>query len=157
MRELVIRGSGRPALLDDEDFERLSGFTWRITKLRRNGTQYVVRDERIEGKVRKFLLHREVLQAEPRALVDHRNRNGLDNQRANLRVVSDSENQQNKVGKAGSTSRFKGVSWDSVRGKWKAQIRQENLGRFESEEEAARAYDARARNLFGDFGLLNFP
>lgn len=91
---------------------------------------------------------------------DHKNRDGLDNRRSNLRPATHSENARNQIGKS-STSQFKGVSWCKQTGSWKAQIsfdkKTKNLGRFKDEIVAARAYDAAARDAFGDFALLNFP
>jgi len=113
MKLLAVRNSSRPALLDDEDFARLFGFPWRISKVKRNATQYVVRDERRGDKTVKFLLHREVIQAAKGVQVDHRNRDGLDNQKHNLRVATLSQNQHNRVGNPESSSKYKGVSWNA--------------------------------------------
>jgi len=89
---------------------------------------------------------------------DHRNRNGLDNQRCNLRVCSHQQNQRNKVL---SNVIYKGVCLDKRCNKFRARVRirekQIYLGAFDSSLEAALAYDAAAREHFGEFARLNFP
>jgi hypothetical protein len=95
-------------------------------------------------------------------LVDHINRNGLDNRRSNLRPATHSQNSANAGRQTRSTSGFKGVHRGPVRGKaWRAQIhtagKKRHLGTFDDPEEAARAYDAAAVELFGEFARTNFP
>jgi hypothetical protein len=102
-------------------------------------------------------MHREVL-GDPQGVVDHINGDTLDNRRANLRVASYSGNNRNTRKRQGCSSRFKGV--DRHRGAWRARItppggRQVTLGHFASELEAALAYNAHARRLFGEFARLN--
>lgn len=92
--------------------------------------------------------------------VDHKNGDGLDNRRENLRAATDSQNSAN-AGKCAcaSTSRFKGVSWGKDRGKWRAYIemngRQKFLGYFHDELDAARAYNEAALEAFGEFARVN--
>jgi hypothetical protein len=93
-------------------------------------------------------------------LVDHIDRNPLNNTRANLRFCTHSENQRNKASKPLSTSKYLGVHWHKKDCKWQATIRVEGkkvyLGSFKSEEDAARAYDAAAREHHGQFANPNF-
>lgn len=96
------------------------------------------------------------------ALTDHRNGNGLDNRRSNLREATAVENSQNCRKRPHNTSGFKGVTWHKNRRKWMAQIKpgdQSNrfLGYFLTAEEAARAYDTAARELHGEYATVNFP
>lgn len=124
------------ALIDDCD-AHLAEFRWS-----RTGGGYVTRDR---GRV---YLHREVMQLSPGdgLEVDHRNRDPLDCRRANLRVVTHAQNNQNAPARGGS--RFRGVSWDR-RGKWRAQLYEDGVkrlvGLFDDELDAARAVEARRR------------
>ena len=107
-------------------------------------------------------LHRFILGVDDAVVVDHENRNTLDCRRENLRRATHSQNTCNHVKKqyaCGTSSAYKGV--DLHGGRWRAQIAKDgirrHLGLFDSEEDAARAYDAAARNLHGPFGRFNFP
>jgi hypothetical protein len=149
MKELPI-SKGYVALVDDEDFERLSQFRWFVTK--RHGTIYASTT---------IMLHKMVLRSfssEP--LIDHKNHNGLDCQKENLRTASHSLNGANRR-KTKGTSRFKGVSWDKRKQLWRAQIGKNYkttfLGWFKNETDAAKAYDTAAVAFFGEFALINFP
>jgi hypothetical protein len=94
--------------------------------------------------------------------VDHINGNKIDNRRANLRIVTRSQNQMNRMKSGeGMSSKFKGVSFAALRQRWVAYITQDRIkiqiGYYKDELAAARAYDAKARELFGEFAYLNFP
>jgi len=94
--------------------------------------------------------------------VDHKNPEAtLDNRRQNLRLAALIENCWNRSKSAGMTSKFKGVSWDKRENKWKVEVKANkkrfNIGRFADELQAARAYDAFARQQHGEFAQLNFP
>jgi hypothetical protein len=110
---------------------------------------------RSEGKWNKLYMHRELTGW---ALVDHKNRDGLDNRRGNLRPASKSQNAANAPRRSDSTNQFKGVRPSSGgRPSWVARIQNRHLGTFPTEEAAALAYDAAARETFGEFAWLNFP
>lgn len=89
--------------------------------------------------------------------IDHINHDRADNRISNLREASRPENAQNGKSHCDSASEFLGVSFMSRDGVWVAQLKSKYLGRFQTEREAARAYDAAARSHFGDFANLNFP
>jgi hypothetical protein len=92
---------------------------------------------------------------------DHINHDGLDNRRENLRLATNQENSHNQRAIENCSSVYKGVSWDKNRKKWRVYIKYKNIkhhvGRFDSEIEAAKAYDQVAIGLFGNFAVLNFP
>lgn len=93
--------------------------------------------------------------------VDHIDGNRLNNSIENLRWCTMSQNNMNKGATPGSSSSYKGVSWTKDKNKWKAFTKLNgkmiHLGYHECEEDAARAYDAKARELHGEFVRLNFP
>ena len=92
--------------------------------------------------------------------VDHKNGIRDDNRWANLRPATTSQNQMNRRSLKGSSSRYLGVSWHKLRGKWHANIhvdgKKKHLGSFSDEDDAARAYDTAARKHFGEYANLNF-
>jgi len=95
-------------------------------------------------------------------VIDHINSNGLDNRKANVRFATAQQNCWNQRKQRGnSSSKYKGVHWEKKRNQWRARItfkgRVVRRGRFETEQEAAKAYDGKARELFGEFASLNFP
>jgi hypothetical protein len=158
-KQIYVRGSQLPALVDTEDYARVAIYTWRL-QTKKSGAVYVVSDYRDGAKTHKRLLHREVLRVPSAVLIDHKDRNGLNNTKANLRVATASQNLHNRPGHKNSTSKFKGVSWSNERNRWCAQImvngRTYRLGKFISEVAAAKAYDAAAKALIGEFAYYNF-
>ena len=160
MREIQL-SKGQLTLVDDEDYEWLSQYKW---YLRGRSNSYAVRDIYIgNGKDFHQSMHREIMQVtDPKIEVDHRNRNGLDNQRSNLRVATRIQNAQNVGPRKGNSSGYKGVGWDKSQRKWKAGIRSNGkskyLGSYNDPVLAAKAYDRAARELFDpEFAYLNFP
>lgn len=105
-------------------------------------------------------MHREILGCAANEKVDHRNGNGLDNRRENLRRCTQSENLMNKRMGVNNTSGFKGVS-ATPRGRWRSYINvygnRMHIGVFDTPEEAATAYDKKAKKYFKEFAVLNFP
>lgn len=154
--------NGGFALADADDAALLGQFTWR--RERQGRTAYAISHVRREGRWTKQRMHNTVLGVPH---VDHRNGDGLDNRRANLRLATVVQNRWNRRKPSVSwngmapSSRYKGVSWYRRDGRWCARIkvngRERWLGSFPSEESAARAYDAAAREYHGEYASLNFP
>ena len=154
---------GHVALVDDADFERISQFKWRALIDHRRNKVYAVRRTQGSHSTRKSVyMHREILGiTDPTIKVDHNNGSGLDNQRGNLCGCTTAQNGMNTTKRDGwSSSRYKGVSWHKRDKKFYAAIKlngkSKHLGTFIDEREAAGAYDAAAREHFGDFAVCNF-
>jgi hypothetical protein len=147
------------ALVDDADYPRVTAHKWSASKSRSN--LYAVRTIKTpDGRRRSQLLHRFIMGVtDPTIDVDHKDHDGLNCQRHNLRRCVRGENDGNRR-KTRGASRFKGVSWASGRELWRACIRIEktvHLGYFSDEIEAALAYDTAARIRFGVMANCNFP
>lgn len=149
---------GKFAVVSPEDYRRVTQYRWYAQWSGR--AWYAARKPRT-GLV---LMHRFIFRAGPGLDVDHVNLNTLDNTRPNLRLCPRSANLQNSKSKAG-TSRYKGVhritNRNASRIRWQAQIRvgmkRIHLGYFDTQEDAAQAYDKAARAYCGKFARLNFP
>jgi HNH endonuclease/AP2 domain len=145
---------GMVALIDAEDEERVCAIKWSV---RWSGWRWYAVSNR---GGHSLYLHRFILGVPDGVQVDHVNQNGLDCRKANLRPCTNGQNGANRQKKAASaSSKFKGVDFHC--GSWRARIRKDKvqrlLGNFGSEQEAARAYDAAAVELHGEFARLNFP
>ncbi len=157
---------GKFAIVDDEDYDWLMQWKWCAFRRIYKGVIYgftAVRHCRCPFRPNKsyiIFMHRMIMSTPQGMDTDHINADALDNRKCNLRICTHSENMQNSRSFYGS-SKFKGVYWDKTGKKWRPQITKNrvlyNLTRCKSEIEAARAYDAKAKELFGDFARLNFP
>ena len=157
MKEIQLT-KGKIAIVDDEDFEWLSQWKWRLdskgyAKRNQQKGEYLSHNKRGTIQMQRAIMNT------PRGLdTDHINGNPLDNRKSNLRICTSQQNQFNQKAKFGA-SKYKGVSLN--RGRWRAQINiigvKTHIGSFGTEEEAARAYDNAALNHFGEFARLNFP
>jgi hypothetical protein len=149
------------ATVDDDGFDELSKYCWYLDD---NG-----RATRVEHvylgfkkyKSRHVRMHHDVIGRPPEGLViDHINNNRLDNRLCNLQFATQKQNSQKTIKQCRKTSsKYKGVCWDKERKKWMAYLktggRRVFTKRFDTELEAARAYNAKAREVFGEFALLN--
>lgn len=143
-------------IIDDDDFDRVMKVRWRLNKMPRGkkyarGTIY----RKIGGVLKQidFSLHDFIMNPEKGLMVDHRNGHGLDNRKANLRVITRSQNcRALRAKKSGCSSKYRGVSWAKHARKWAAQLsvgcrakrKSINLGYFDTEIEAAIAFNKAA-------------
>lgn len=161
MRTVPLYGpkaAGRVARVSDHRFDLVMQYKWFVYENHIRGRHDGPYARTPLGR-RGPYLHMHVLIMGQRG-VDHIDHDGLNNQDENLRLATQAQNVHNNRGRRKATSAFKGVSWDRVREKWTAHIsvdgNQVNLGRFPSEAEAARVYDAAALAAWGEFAYLNF-
>lgn len=158
MKQIPLRGTngkGRFLICSEESFEELNKYKW---LLRKDG--YVSAYSLGSGrKGSKVMIHRLVTNAPVGKVVDHINGDKLDNRIENLRICTQSQNLMNRK-KTRGTSKYKGVSWSKIVNKWVVHIRIDSkghtLGYFIDEESAAKTYDTKAKELFGEFASLNF-
>lgn len=149
------------AMVDDADFDAVCGYKWHALSC--NGLFYAARSVKIGDVRRTILMHRMLMAAPVGANVDHENGNTLDNQRmSNLRLCPQSKNIGNAKLRKNNTSGFKGVVRcpPLANGKmWRAEIMIDRkhvaLGWHPTPQDAARAYDAKALELFGEFARTN--
>lgn len=163
MKEIPL-SQGKVALVDDCDYDYLMQWKWYATK--GEVTWYAKRSvhNKLTQKKDTVCMHRLILGVEnPKLYVDHKDHDGLNNTRSNIRVCTPSQNNLNRKKSVGR-SKYKGVFFvpiDTRIKKWRASIdvngRRFRLGAFKTEEDAARAYDAKAVELQGEFAYLNFP
>jgi hypothetical protein len=141
---------GKVAIVDDEDYPRLSQFKWYY--IQDGQTGYAVR-----GRRPRIWMHRVILGITD-GDTDHQNGNGLDNRKENLRPCNRSQNCANRRKLHGAASKFKGVYRSGSN--WIARLQKrgtgrKSLGTFKTEQEASRAYNQAAKETYGEFALLN--
>jgi hypothetical protein len=151
---------GQRAKVDDGDFDWLNQWKWCAEWNRETRSFYAVRkSDLVDGKRHHVCMHRLVLGCLPGRLTDHKDHDTLNNQRYNLRIATNAQNQHNQKARKGS-SIYKGVTWHKRDERWAAGIvcdmKRHSLGYFTNERDAALAYDAKARELFGEFACTNF-
>lgn len=155
----ILLTQGKFALVDDADYEWLN--QWRWYALKDGTTLYVRRHFLIGNKQRTVMMHRQILGLNYKdgCHTDHRDGDGLNNQRVNIRVCTNHQNRFNQKIRKNTSSRFKGVHWDKSAKSWRCQIQHNRkriyLGLFANEIKAAKAYDGAALKYFGEFARLN--
>lgn len=142
------------AIVDEEDYELVSRFKWCL--MRGSNSEYAVTF--INGKT--VGMHGMIMGRVDGLVLDHINHEGLDNRKSNLRHCTHQQNQFNKVLHKDNRSGYKGVSKRNNANRWAAQIcvnyKVRHIGLYKTPEEAARAYDAVAKEVHGEFAKLNF-
>jgi len=160
MREIPLT-QGKFAKVDDADYESLNQYKWCVTK--DGNTHYAVRGIWMPNSKQTIpiRMHRVILKAPKNIEVDHRNGNGLDNRRSNLRLCTSGQNTMHQKLNGNNTTGFKGVTLDrrAIRKLYWARIQVNNkrisLGCYSTPEAAARVYDAAALKYHRDFALTN--
>jgi HNH endonuclease len=147
---------GKVALIDDEDYDRISRYNWMASN--EHGVWYAVAKIKKNGIWTNLKMHRFLMSAKEDEIVDHRDHDGLNNQKANLRRCTQSQNLSNQR-KTRGISKYKGLYFRKECNLWYAGAKSGNIrlrrGGFSSEEAAALAYNEIARELHGEFACLN--
>jgi len=158
--KLITNGPVEPeyryTMVDPEDYPKLSKYNWLLARNRGNKCYAVC----YEGKL-ILHMHRMIMDAPKGKVVDHKDRNGLNNTKSNLRLATYSQNCCNRIISRPKSSKYRGVIYIKKTNKYRAGIAMKgekiHLGCFENEEAAGRAYDKAAKELHGEFAVLNFP
>lgn len=154
----IVLSSGHTTVIDDADFPIIDGYGWYLSVGKGVNKLYVQARSKSDYRV-KVLMHRLILGVSGNVQVDHRDGNGLNNRRDNLRECTQSQNLANQIrhDKDKTTSPYKGV--DRNRNMWRARIgingKRINLGQFDSEIMAASMYNKAALEVFGEFARIN--
>ncbi len=154
MKEICLAKSDLKALVDDEDYDKISKFRWSVQKKNGHVKGYV--GKQVWQNLSRFILNIK----DPKVQVDHIDHNKLNNQKYNLRPCTNAQNSRNRRKTEKSfTSLYKGVSWEKRVNKWRCTLtfnyKQLYIGRFLNEKEAALAYNEKAKEFFGEFAYLN--
>jgi hypothetical protein len=146
---------GKFAKIDNEDYDLIKNHKWCYNKGYAK-TAITLSN----GKQKLLSMHRVILGlTDSKIQCDHINHDGLDNTKKNLRPCTHQQSHMNKSSAKNSSSKYLGVSWHKNKDKWQSSImfnnKQIHIGIFHNEEEAAKAYNNKAKELFGEFANLN--
>lgn len=157
--KILPLSKGKVAIVDDNDFETVNQWKWSVVSGGSPGLFYAARHIKIDGQWKHIRLHRFILNAPKHLRVDHRDGDGLNNRRSNLRFATHQENLRNM--RIHTNRTYKGVKlFPRYRfKKWQARIgtgqRMISLGFYHTVKEAAQAYNQAALKFFGEFARLN--
>lgn len=147
---------GQFALVDESDYEPLSVHKWCAAKS--GDIYYAMRTILVMGKCKTIFMHRAICPPTEGMIVDHINRNGLDNRRQNLRICTVAQNGWNKIGKKNSATGIKGVNWIAKRKRWQVQVQSNGvkrpLRRFLKLEDAIAHHKAESVLVHGEFARI---
>lgn len=159
LREILFEGNiarvpltrGYEAIIDAEDVPLIQGRSWCAVK----GLSGIIYAKSSVGRHGALYMHRVIAGSPISKITDHKDGNGLNNRRSNLRVCGYSQNAANKKARASSSSGLKGVCWDKNSGKWQATIRvngrETYLGQYATKEEAHAVYVVAGNAAYGEF------
>lgn len=159
MKEIKL-SSGMTAMVDDEDFEYLNKWKWSSRKRDRDKTCYAFRSERINERSKSVSMHYCVFNPGEGKFIDHKDRNGLNNQKSNLRSATISENNRNQGKRRDSRHPYRGIKKSKSKGTkiWFARIRVGDKRfvskSFKTPMEAAIEYNRMATKYHGEFAGL---
>jgi hypothetical protein len=161
MREIHLT-HGKITKVDDEDFARLSAFAWSAVRAAQGRENWYARRQELSADraILNIYMHRDILGIEDTEIeADHKDRDGLNNQRSNLRKCTRQLNCANIIYDT-PASGYRGV-YLHRKGRWRAQVtvrgKTKNLGLFGDPMKAAHVRDAYVFELYGEFAVLNFP
>jgi hypothetical protein len=159
MKKIPVDNGTYWTIVDDEDYEELSKYKW--TQNGSKNHRYVKRSCFVNKKRIQIYMHRQIMNTPKGMQTDHINHDTMDNRRSNLRVCTKSQNNWNISQTHGKISKYKGVGYRKCNKyrPWQTTIHLNNkpiyLGAYATEVEAARAYNDKAKELFGEFAYLN--
>lgn len=153
MKEIIL-SKHKVSFVDDNDYDELNTYLWHFEH------GYAARTEYINGKKTKVYMHVQIMNPPLGKEVDHINNNRSDNRRENLRICNKKQNGSNVGIKKNNKSGYIGVSWDKRCEMWSADISPRGkhilIGHYSNIIDAAKAYDKKAKEYFGEFAKLNF-
>lgn len=154
---VIVTHNGTEIYVDEDDMELALSVVWHLTTPTPTGVVYA-RTGAFSGSI---FLHNLILPPKTGLTTDHKDQNGLNNRRSNLRYATKSQQSTNRRRKWTSSSAYRGVSWNERSKKWQVILQVEGslrrFGMYAGEIEAARVADKVARELYGEFAKLNFP
>lgn len=161
MKEILIHSKkygDKIVKVDDDDFDFVNQWKWHVYLDTQGKNFYVHRNDRSNGKHTVISMHRAIMkETDTKVKIDHKDHDGLNNCRSNLRRANSSQNGTNRSPRYKGASKFVGVTPN--RQYWRSRItvngKLKFIGVFKTEEEAARAYNVEAEKLHGEFACLN--